>query len=119
MILRSFRLISACGLTIAASFLAPASADPGWNHGGHDHGHRWHRDDHEAARAAVERGEIKPLAELLGQVKDKLPGDITGVELERRHGTWLYEFRVIDEAGRLFDVYVDAKSGEIRRTRED
>jgi uncharacterized membrane protein YkoI len=80
-----------------------------------DHGERR---DHDMARLAVERGEIKPLAELLTIVRDKLPGEITGVEVEREREQWLYEFRVVDKAGRLFDVYVDAKSGEIKRTKE-
>ncbi|AVT78846.1 MULTISPECIES: PepSY domain-containing protein [Rhodopseudomonas] len=83
------------------------------NHGAHDH-----RQDHDEARLAVERGEIRPLAELLGQIRDKLPGEITGVEIERHHDQWLYEFIVVDKAGRLYEVYVDGRSGEIRRTKE-
>ncbi|MFT4277873.1 MAG: peptidase [Rhodopseudomonas sp.] len=84
----------------------------------HDHGAHDRRHDHDEARRAVERGEIRPLAELLGRVRDKLPGEITGVEIERHHDQWLYEFIVVDKAGRLYEVYVDALSGEIRRTKE-
>jgi uncharacterized membrane protein YkoI len=104
------------GLAIAASVLTalPSGADP------REHERREHGDrrDHDEARFAVEHGEIKPLAELLAIVRDKLPGEITGVELERKHEQWLYEFRVIDKAGRLFEVYVDAQSGDIKRTKE-
>jgi uncharacterized membrane protein YkoI len=74
--------------------------------------------DHDAARLAVERGEIKPLAELLALVRDKLPGEIAGVEIERKQQRWMYEFHVIDKSGRLFEVYVDALTGDIRKTRE-
>ncbi|MFC0240894.1 PepSY domain-containing protein [Rhodopseudomonas telluris] len=96
------------GLVVAAiAVIAPASA--------HDHGGRH---DHDEARLAVQRGEIRPLAELLTIVRDKLPGEITGVEIERHHGQWLYEFIVVDKAGRLFEVYVDPQSGEIRKTKE-
>ncbi|WP_322518325.1 PepSY domain-containing protein [Rhodopseudomonas palustris] len=84
----------------------------------HDHGHDRGRHDHDEARLAVQRGEIRPLAELLTMVRDKLPGEITGVEIERRHGQWLYEFIVVDKNGRLFEVYVDPQSAEIRKTRE-
>jgi uncharacterized membrane protein YkoI len=96
---------------VAAALLGPGrlQADP------HGHGERH---DHDDARGAVERGEIRPLAELLAMVRDKLPGEITGVEIERRHDAWLYEFRVVDKAGRLFEVYVDAKSGDIKRSKE-
>lgn len=74
--------------------------------------------DHDAARAAVERGEIKPLATILEGLKDKLPGEVVGVKIERRRGAWVYEFRVSAPQGRLFEVYVDAASGAIERIKE-
>jgi len=74
--------------------------------------------DQDAARQAVESGEIRPLADILDAVRGKLPGEIVGVEIESKKGRWLYEFRVLDGRGRLFEVYVDARSGEIDRTKE-
>ena len=67
---------------------------------------------------AVETGEIRALADILKAVRGKLPGEVAGVEVERKDGRWLYEFRVVDGQGRLFDVYVDARSGEIQRIKE-
>ncbi len=77
-------------------------------------------DEHErdAVHRAVEAGEIKSLAEILATVRGKLPGDVAGVEIEREHGRWRYEFRVVDSTGRLYEVYVDARSGEIEKIRE-
>src|SRR6478752_4443462 len=46
----------------------------------------------DAVRGAVERGEIKPLAEIIATLRDKLPGEIVGTEIERKKGRWLYEF---------------------------
>jgi len=74
--------------------------------------------DQDAARQAVERGEIRPLANILEAVRGQLPGDVVGVEIESKNGRWMYEFRVLDADGRLFDVYIDARSGEIERTEE-
>lgn len=74
--------------------------------------------DHDAVRQAVERGEIRPLAAILGAVRDKLPGKIIGIEIEHKKNRWLYELRVLDETGRVFEVYVDARSGEIERIKE-
>jgi uncharacterized membrane protein YkoI len=74
--------------------------------------------DQDALRRAVQRGEIRPLAEILAAVRGKLPGQITGTEVERKGGRWVYEFRVADDKGRLFEVYVDARTGEIERTKE-
>jgi uncharacterized membrane protein YkoI len=74
--------------------------------------------DQDAVRHAVERGEIRPLTDILNAVRGKLPGEVVGVEIESKKGRWLYEFRVLDGKGRLFEVYVDAQSGEIDRTEE-
>lgn len=78
------------------------------------------RDNHrrDEIRRAVEAGEIRSLADILAAVRGQLPGEIAGVEIERKDGRWLYEFRVIDSKGRLFDAYVDARSGEIERIKE-
>jgi uncharacterized membrane protein YkoI len=73
--------------------------------------------DHDDARRAVEAGEIRPLAEILDAVRDRLPGEIVRVKIEREKGHWVYEFRVIDGKGQLFEVYVDARDGAISRVR--
>jgi uncharacterized membrane protein YkoI len=72
----------------------------------------------EAVRRAVEAGEIKSLADILAAVRAKLPGEVAGVEIEHEHGRWLYELRVVDSKGRLYEVYVDARSGKIEKIKE-
>ena len=74
--------------------------------------------DHDDARRAVEAGEIRPFEEILNTVRSNLPGEVVGVKLEREGGAWMYELRVVDGKGRLFEVHVDAKSGAVERTRE-
>jgi uncharacterized membrane protein YkoI len=74
--------------------------------------------DQDMTRQAVERGEIKPLADILAAIRSKLPGEVVGVEIEQKRGRWFYEFRVADPKGRLFEVYVDAGSGAIDRIKE-
>lgn len=76
------------------------------------------RSDHEEARRAVERGEIKPLAVILEKVRAGLPGEIASIEIELKQGRWLYEFRTLDARGRLFEVYVDAQTAEIVQVKE-
>jgi uncharacterized membrane protein YkoI len=93
-------------LGIASAAVLPAAAALDESH------------DQDAARQAVESGEIRPLADILAAVRGKLPGEIVGVEIERTKGHWIYEFRVLDGKGCLFEVSVDARSGEIDQTQE-
>nr|WP_246583285.1 PepSY domain-containing protein [Bradyrhizobium iriomotense] len=72
----------------------------------------------DAVRRAVEAGEIKSLADILALLRGKLPGQVAGVEIERQRDRWIYEFRIVDEKGRLYEVHVDARSGEIERIKE-
>jgi uncharacterized membrane protein YkoI len=74
--------------------------------------------DHDAARKAVEAGEIRPLAEIMEGLRGQLPGEVVGVKLEKEKGLWVYELRTLDGRGRLFEVYVDGRSGAIVRTKE-
>ena len=77
-------------------------------------------DEHEQdeVHEAVERGDIRSLADILSAIRDKLPGEVVGIEVERKDGRWVYEFRVLDREGQLFEVYVDARTAAIERTRE-
>ncbi|WP_244429699.1 MULTISPECIES: PepSY domain-containing protein [Bradyrhizobium] len=93
---------------LAGVLLAPVPAAAG----DHDRGAP------DAVRRAVEAGEIKSLADILASLRGKLPGQIAGVEIERERGRWIYEFRVVDDKGRLYEAYVDARSGEIERIKE-
>lgn len=103
--MRSARLSMVLAMALAATMPPAAARD---------------RDEHrrDEVRRAVEAGEIRSLADILDGVRTKLPGEVAGVEVERKDGRWLYEFRVIDGQGRVFEVYVDARSGNIERVKE-
>lgn len=75
------------------------------------------RASHDEARRALERGEVKPLAEILQIVQPALGGEVISVDLERKHGAWVYEFRVIGGDGRRREVYVDGLSGAVKRVK--
>jgi uncharacterized membrane protein YkoI len=74
--------------------------------------------EQDMVRQAVERGEIKPLADILATVRNKLPGEVVKVEIEQKRDRWFYELRVLDARGRLFEVYIDAQTGVIDRVKE-
>ena len=69
--------------------------------------------DYDRARRAVERGEALALADILTRVRSDLGGEVVGVEFERKRERWVYEFKVIDPAGRLWEIYVDAATAAI------
>ena len=78
------------------------------------------QDEHrrDEVRSAVQAGEIKSLAEILAAVRGKLPGEVAGVHIEHEDGRWRYEFRFVDDKGRLYEVYIDARTGAIERVKE-
>jgi uncharacterized membrane protein YkoI len=75
--------------------------------------------DHDAARRAVEAGEVQPLAVIRDRVASRLGGRVVGVEFERQDGRYVYEFKVIARDGRLLEVEVDARTGAIIRNGAD
>ncbi len=75
--------------------------------------------DHELARQALQRKEILPLDQVLAAIRDRVPGEIVEIELEREKDRWIYEVEIIDEAGRMRDVLVDAKNAEIIGTEAE
>ena len=69
--------------------------------------------DHDRARAALERGEVRPLEEILAAAAAEVPGEVVELELEREHGRWVYELKVIAPDGRVLEVLVDAASARV------
>ncbi len=69
--------------------------------------------DHERARRAVEAGEVLPLRTVLEQVERQYPGQLMEVELERAHGAWVYEIKVLRAGGELVKLKVDASNGQV------
>jgi len=69
--------------------------------------------DSDQARRAVERGEALALSDILYRVRSDLGGEVVGMSFERKRDRWIYEFKVIDPGGRLWEVYVDAATAAI------
>jgi len=77
-------------------------------------------DDHERALELRQRGEVLPLAQVIGQLQRQQPGRVLEVELERKHGVWVYEIELLAEDGAVWEFKLDAANGELlKRERED
>lgn len=76
--------------------------------------------DHEIARKAMVEGRIRPLMEIMDNLKAEFPGQIIGVELEvKKNGTFDYEFKVLTAEGKLKEVKVDAATAKILTIEDD
>jgi uncharacterized membrane protein YkoI len=79
----------------------------------------WADKDHDRARRAFQRGEIRSLSEIMADLKAELGGEIIEVELERKGAGYLYKFKILPASGRLWEVYVDAATGKILKREPD
>lgn len=73
----------------------------------------------DAVHEAVENGTLKSLTDLKTIVKDRFPGDIVRIEPHRKHGVFTYEFKVLQDDGRLVEIEMDAASGRILETENE
>jgi uncharacterized membrane protein YkoI len=76
-------------------------------------------DDHIAAREALRRGEILPLSRILAIALRRVPGDVIDVELDRHHGAWRYEVKVLTSTGRVREIKLNARDGAILEIEDD
>jgi len=69
----------------------------------------------QAALTALQRGEILPLARIMQIATTRVPGDI--IEIEYKAGP-KYEVKILTPEGRIKEVKLDAKTGEITKIED-
>ena len=79
----------------------------------------WADKDHDRARRAFQRGEIRSLSQIMADLKPELGGEVIEVELERESGSYVYKFKILPPNGRLWEVHVDAATGKILKREPD
>ena len=76
--------------------------------------------DQDRARSAVEKGQIKPLDQILSSVRQRVPGRVVGVNLRGGNGgqrPYVYDVRVISPQGNIRAVEVDASTAQVLSVR--
>lgn len=73
--------------------------------------------DQDAARDATRTGRIKPLQQILSTVGREVPGRVVDVQLDKGTSPWTYRIKVINEAGNVVNVTVNAETGRIQSVR--
>ena len=69
------------------------------------------------AQGGADSGTIKPLSEVLNEVKASVPGRVLDVQLDKTGKPWTYRIRIRSEKGNVILVVVDAESGRILSTQ--
>ncbi|MGQ4273856.1 PepSY domain-containing protein [Terrihabitans sp. B22-R8] len=75
--------------------------------------------DADRARAAVQRGEMLPLKEILAKIATRFPGEVIDVELSEDDGVLEYEIKIQTARGRVVELEVDPRTGAILDVDED
>jgi len=94
--------------TALAPALVPAYAD-------NDDDHR----QRDSIDAAVKKGEIMQLSEILLRVKPQINGRVLEVEFEDSKEGPVYEFYVLDSIGRRIEYKIDARTARILSSEQD
>jgi uncharacterized membrane protein YkoI len=68
---------------------------------------------YDQARRAVADGRALTLPQMIEHLGRVAPGQIVAIEYEHEFERWVYEFKIIDAAGSLQTVHLDALSGEL------
>jgi uncharacterized membrane protein YkoI len=78
-------------------------------------------DDHERARRALQKGDIRSLTDIMGQLRAELGGEVIEIKLKNRKGNrnFAYEFKVLTPKGRVSEVLVDATTARILEREVD
>jgi len=71
--------------------------------------------DHAEIRDLVKKGQILPLESIMLQFPEKQYGKLLDLEVEREHGTIVYEFEFLRSDGLIVQIEVDARNGKILR----
>ena len=91
------------GILILAATAIPSAAD----------------DDHVNARKLRESGEIMPLEKIIERARAEKTGDVLETELDRENGRYVYEVEIVDEAGQVWEIKLDAKTGKLIKMERD
>lgn len=62
------------------------------------------------AREAVKQGLVRPLEDVLAEVRKIIKGDIVEIEFEKDDGRFIYEIEYVAPDGHLMEIKIDAKT---------
>lgn len=82
-------------------------------------GPAWADRDYDRAQQLRQAGEILPLETILEKLQSEFPGKVLEVELETEHDQVMYEIEILDNKGKVREVKVNAKTGELMQHKRE
>lgn len=76
-------------------------------------------DDHELAKKLSDSGEILALEEIVRHARSAKSGELLETDLEHKQGRYIYEVEILDKAGQVWEVKLDAASGQLIEMERD
>jgi uncharacterized membrane protein YkoI len=77
------------------------------------------KSEHNVVREALQRGEVLPLVKILAIANQQVPGDVIEVELEDEKSALVYEIKILTGTGRVREVKIDARTGQVLKIEDD
>ena len=65
------------------------------------------------------QGQILSLEKISQLAKSHKPGEILEVELEKKHGRYIYEVEILDTGSQVWELKLDAKTGQLLKLELD
>jgi uncharacterized membrane protein YkoI len=69
--------------------------------------------EQDCALGAFKGGEIRSLSEVLAVAREKMPGEVVKIELEREKGVWVYEIKILTRSGQRREIEIDAQTLDV------
>jgi len=66
--------------------------------------------EQDCALGAFKSGEIRSLSQVLAVAREKMPGEVVKIELEREKGIWVYEIKILTRSGERREIEIDAQT---------
>lgn len=77
------------------------------------------RAEQDAIRTAVQRGELLPMPRVLSIAQRRVPGNVVKVELDYEPTGITYEVKILTASGRVRELEIDARTGNIIKIEDD
>lgn len=77
--------------------------------------------DHMMARALSKTGQILSLERIAETARGIQPGRLIDIDLDFESGpaTWVYEVELLDDQGRVWELKLDARNGQLLKIEQD